>query len=165
VFQHINLSKEGVKRAFALLKEKGLIRLAFVFQEEERYDIADEKLAKVIASCWQVFNTVLEALIMTWLYVRESRDTERKWLSILYGIRISDELFRKFYYYRKNCPQDNEEKSFRQHVEEEVRNLIIKAIDDVEQIKTKHSITIEKYHFPLDSLINLILPYITPLSF
>jgi hypothetical protein len=157
VFQHMNLSKEGVKRAFELLKEKGLIKLVSVFPEE-RYDIADEKLAKVIGSCWEVFNTVLEALIMTWLYVRVSRDTERKWLYTFYGSRISDDLFRKFNYYRKNCPQDNEEKNFRESVEEEVRNLKRKAIDGVKEIKTKHSITIEKYYFPLDSLINLIFP-------
>jgi len=158
MFQHINLGKEEVKRTFELLKEKGLIKSAYVFQREERYDIADERLAKVITACWEVFYTLLEAFQLTWIYTRRRNDKERERLSIFYGRKGAEDIFRNCYSYRSNLSQDDKGEAFQRKVGKEVGSLKRQAIDDIKEIKRKHATTIEKYYFPLDSLISLIFP-------
>jgi hypothetical protein len=158
MFQHLNLSKEEVKRAFYLLKEKGLIRPACVFQKEERYEIADDMLAKVVAACWELFYTLFEGLTLTWIYLRGRKDKEREWLYRFCGGKVAEDVFRVCYYYRSSLPRADKRKDFQRKVKDEVGRLKRKAIDDIEEIKIKHATTIEKYYFPLDSLISLIFP-------
>jgi len=158
MFQHINLGEEEVKRAFYLLKEKGLIRPACEIKKEERYEIADDMLAKVVAVCWEVFYTLLEGLTLTWIHLRRRNDKEREWLYSFCGTKTAEDVFRVCYYYRSSLPRADKDEDFRQRVIEHVISLKRKAIDDIEEIKTKHAATIEKYYFPLDSLVNLIFP-------
>lgn len=141
-----------------LLKQKGIIRWVYTFRGESRFSIADEFLSKAIIDCWNVFGIIDEITILTLKYLRRSSKEERNRMRYFHGEEMSDEIFRSFYNYRHLSINTHKKKDFIERIEREVKELSLKANEEIEEIKMRHSDTIKKYHFPLNSLIQLVYP-------
>jgi hypothetical protein len=89
LFKHIYFTWDEAQRAFDLLKQKEIIKPVCVFFDEIRYSITDQALREVIIDCWNVFGTIEEIMMLTWLYLRKPKDREIKHATAFYGYKTT----------------------------------------------------------------------------
>jgi hypothetical protein len=157
-FKHIDFTYDEAQKAFDLLKKKGRIKQTYTFLHEPRFIIADKALADAITNCWKIYSIVEEMMILTWLYLRSPTYGEMRHVVSFYGDKRSNEIFRAYHQYRHLPIERNRQKEFIESIKKDVKDLQLKALRHIEEIKRKHADTITKYCFPLNSLIELVYP-------
>jgi hypothetical protein len=115
-----------------------------VFPGEPRYDLANESLLKFIKDVWRVHEYNLILLFNRIVYCGKPQQTDKDYLKIVYGKRITDRVLSNAHYTRKmnKNSKDREEekkaKKFIQIIDRHRRSLI-------EDIRKRHENIIKNY--------------------
>jgi hypothetical protein len=97
-------------------------------------------------------------MMLTWLYLRRSTSIERRWLSVFYGNKIAEEIFRKYHYYRNIVIKQRFDRDRIAGICETVKGLEMNARKEMSKLRTENQDIFARYAFPLESLIALIWP-------
>jgi hypothetical protein len=134
-----------------------MIEKVCTFLSEPRFRIADRELGDVITRCWSIFNTIEEIRMASWLYLRRSKNEERRYTADFYGYEKSEQIIRSCHTYRQ-VNINKRDTEFINSKKQEIEELKLRASKDIEEVKSRNSKTVEKYRFPLRQLIQLVYP-------
>ena len=115
-----------------------------VFPGEARYDLANESLLKFIKDMWRVHEYNLILLFNRIIYCGKPQETDKDYLELVYGKRITDRILSNAYHTRKmnKNSKDREEekkaKKFVQIIDKHRKSLI-------EDIRKRHENIIKNY--------------------
>ena len=67
------------------------------FRNELRYEITDQSLVNFIGDCWDLFQLVLDKLLIVWRTIRGPNNQEMKWLELIKGRSEADAIRKQVY--------------------------------------------------------------------
>ena len=173
LLKYIDLTEEEIREGFYRLEKDGIIRPINDLLGEKRYSIspAHESLKNLIREYWKVFDIAFAKMVAIWRYYRRPTYHERKWLELLYGEKPSGKLFVDLQNYRQAILKYQIRRKHRRKAIQNLANLAHSrmrgTINDtdaiiqryIKSIEEKYSIdTIQRYHFPLKRLMEMIYP-------
>ncbi|HEY7569779.1 MAG TPA: hypothetical protein VH796_00295 [Nitrososphaeraceae archaeon] len=94
------VTKEQTKEAFSILRKENLIKPIAVYNDEEIYEVSDERLEEFLQDCCELYEFISDLVTGVWDSIRSPKREEIKWLEFFIG-KEGTELIRNRAYERK----------------------------------------------------------------
>jgi hypothetical protein len=157
VFAHANITQAQIEDAFSIAKREGILRVVMEFRNELRYEITDQSLVNFIGDCWDLFQLVLDKLLIVWRRIRGPNNQEMKWLELIKGRMEADTIQNRAYQQRHSLKK-SKKKRLVVSAKKEIGVRERKIQKFITKLKKRHTDTINKYRFPTDRILEIVAP-------
>lgn len=166
--------RDDVEEGFSILIKNGLIKPALVFRGETRYIIADERLRSLTQDLRLAHNMEWWLLKHKWKHFSEPTQEEQQRMNWLIGeeemktifrdaemSRFEDKELRRGKLIFKFAPngQSKRRQEYMHYLNQELLKYESEFIKEVQDVKKKHSETIEDYVF-IHDIIGIVCPMV-----
>ena len=155
-FENLNFKREDLNEYFAILKEKGIIRILQIMDNEIRY-IASNKYKKFLLDVWVYLYSKIDGKISNkWRYVDKPNSEEIGWYETMYGKKACQKNIINCNLIRKEIRSNKSKIYDRSIIQNKSNNLEI--IRKYENISGKyHSLNDDLFGFR-DIVISVVCP-------
>lgn len=154
------ITREEAEEAFRILHKENLLKPIAVYKNEVLYAVSDERSDEFLQDCLEVYEFVSGGIIDIWGSISRPNPQEVRWLEFFIGKEGTDKI-RNHAYETKKAKRGMTTDDFYEWLKW-WRHSLKKSKDDIDamvtDLKKKHELTIQKYPYPSNDVLELVYP-------